>query len=437
MAVGFPEESIPDPVDAACPDGGAGLVPPAWGRMLRVALARAFWLTGRSLFEVRVRGLEHFTNQPATLLVANHTSDFDTILLLPTLYFAHGGRGPIGRCAFAAGEHLFAPEYLATYVLRRLGRLRGWLYGVSLARILWALRAYPIPRARRRKLAVHLRSVRELVGDARLADVLAVPVERLLPRVCPQARIGDVMRWRYQEALDAEHGFSIFKPALARLLRRRQLRFIDACLGRLSAVLEAGDCLFIAPEGELSPDGSLGEFRAGLCRILERVEREVVILPINITYDWMTDGRPAAFLSLGRQIHCPPHCQRHRLKAQLAAAVASLHTVTLGQLVCQALMGCADGWDLRGRNEVRLRKRVRAEAMELAQRGYQVDERLLTPGGFALRWERFLRYAQQRRWLGTPDQARDEPAIDPLPWRYAVNELHSALNWATVRSGRR
>ncbi len=71
---------------------------------MRALLSHAFWLAGRLRFEVRPAGFEHFGNEPATLVVSNHKSDFDVVLLAPLLHRAGERAGPVDRLAFVAAE---------------------------------------------------------------------------------------------------------------------------------------------------------------------------------------------------------------------------------------------------------------------------------------------------------------------------------------------
>jgi len=68
---------------------GTGIVtaphPPWWGRMIRKFLVFTFPIAEHILFEPTVTGLSNFTNSKGTLVVANHKTDFDIIILGPTL----------------------------------------------------------------------------------------------------------------------------------------------------------------------------------------------------------------------------------------------------------------------------------------------------------------------------------------------------------------
>lgn len=412
--------------------------PPWWGRVLRRVLAQAFWLVGRTLFDVRVRGVERFGNRPATIVVCNHKTDFDVVLLAPTLYRASHGKGPIARLAFVAAERMFQPGYFSTYLVRRPRPLSRLLYGVNLSAVLQALHVYPIPKAHRRKLRAHLLEVLECAGDVPLGAITRRPPEELIPGVSGEARIRAVLRWRHHEALDAEHDFSIFTPMWGKALRERHLDHILRCLVRFAAILDEGDPVFFAPEGDLSVDGGFGEIKAGLVRLIRMAEREVTLLPVNFTYDFMTTGRPTAFLSIGEELDDVKSRPREQVEADVERAITGLGVVTLSQLASRAVrQRIARGEHAVDEDE--WRGEVRREAERLAAHGFSVDGRLLQDDErFGARWRRFIGYGLRKGLLERRDvellpraQAVAGPPGVPQapssPWTYGENELNTIL----------
>lgn len=394
--------------------------PPWWGKVLRRVLALSFWLVGRTAFQVRVRGLEHFTNEPSTLIVANHKSDFDLLLLVPALYRTYRGQGPIGRLAFVAAERMFQPSYFSTYLLPRPRWLSRLLYPVNLSAALQALHAYPIAHARRRKLGAHLRALRALLGNATLESLFAQAPQNFLPGVSQGAWIGDALRWRHAHALDVEYDFSIFKPELEKTLRQYHLEGIFNDLSRFAALLDRGDPLFLAPEGNLSQDGSLGQLKAALPRLVEMTHAPLKVLPVNFTYDTMTTGRATAFVSIGPQWDDVQSWSKAQLKTQVRRQIQSLGTITLPQLVACCWSERAEGGSIALHD---FKACIARKAMQLHQEGFWVDEQLLHPRAFERRWRRFLCYAQRK---GLFKLRAGELTHEPVaPWEYCQNEFQS------------
>lgn len=151
---------------------------------------------------------------PGTLIVANHKTDFDIVLLGPTIFWSNRGRGPGGRVAFVAAERMFLPGYVSDYILHGPRWLERLVYPANLSAVLQGIRAYPIGYLRSRKLKAHLRAVLETVGDIPVQDALARPVEEVIPGAPPHAPISRVLRYRYHAALDQEWGFSVLAPEI-------------------------------------------------------------------------------------------------------------------------------------------------------------------------------------------------------------------------------
>ncbi len=410
--------------------------PPVWGQALRSLMPRAFRWVGHTALDVRIRGVEHFSNRPATLIVVNHKSNFDIVLLVPTLYLPWRGQGPMGRCAFVAGEHLFLPGYISEDLLAAPEPLRRLLYPVSVGPVLHGMGAYPVRQSDERQLVAHLRTIRALAGDVPLDRVFHEPPQAYLPGVPPGARVSDVLRARYHDALRTHYTFAIFQPWLRSELRREHVRAIRTCLDRYASILNAGDALALAPEGTFEREGKFEQIKAGLGRVVDRVAREMTVLPVNITYDSMTSGRTTAFVSVGEELRGVERWPRRLLEARVDRAIRSLNTVNLSQLAARALREQAAS----GATEVEeaaLKERIMKEAKLLAEKGEMaVDPRLLEAQSFERRWKRFLRYASRQRMLDRVPRRRlscnpagftTPPTQPPFLWAYCANELDSAL----------
>ena len=413
--------------------------PPWWGRGLRRTLAVVFAAIGRLGFDLQVRGLEQFSNSPGTLIVCNHKTDFDIILLAPTLYWSHRGRGPIGRLAFVAAERMFQQGYFSNYLLPRPRWLSRLLYPVNLSAALQALRTYPIPHARDRKLGAQLADIMELKGNLTLGEIFRGPPEEILPGAPPGAHITEVLGWSYHQALYQEHDYSIFTPHLERKLRAQHFTRILSCLGRFAAILDEGDAVYLAPEGELEIEGNFEEIKAGLARMVQMSRREMVLLPVNLTYDLMTTGRRRVFLTVGAELRGLQSWSRERLDDQVERAISRLGTVTLGQLASTILQAVASEGE-SSLAEGFFKEQIQREAARLAfKEGYRVDERLLREEAFERCWQRFCAYCRRRKlleWqgerisfaraqvLGTAGADGEEPVS---PWVYSANELATII----------
>ena len=77
------------------------------------------------------------------------------------------------------------------------------------------------------------------------------------------------------------------------------MKQIDQQIGVFANILDKGGVCMVAPEGDLSPDGSFVGVKSGLHRILARTKNTVTIQPVNVTYDFMTMGRIRLYLNVG------------------------------------------------------------------------------------------------------------------------------------------
>ncbi len=403
---------------------------PWWGKAIRFGLAVGFPVAGRILFDLRVNGRENFTGSPGTLIVANHKTDFDIVLLGPVIFWSKRGRGPGGRIAFVAAERMFLPGYLSDYILHGPRWLQRLVYPANLSAVLKAIRAYPIGYLQTRKLKAHLRAVLEAEGDIPIQEALALPVDEVLPGARRDAPISRVLRFRYHKDLDRDWGFSVLAPGIRKKLRARHVAEVVESLARFSSILDAGDPLYLAPEGGLETDGRFEEAKAGLIRII-KTARDPVVLPVNLTYDFMTTGRERVFLTIGEEMRGVKDWPRQRLEREIISRISQLGTITFSQLAAVSLQELAS---LGGAvvHEGEMKQAIVQRAMRLIEAGYRVDGLLSSDEGFERRWQRFISYCGRRnllrlrgRWLLYDKEKLfgDEPATRVSPWMYAANEF--------------
>ena len=405
---------------------------PWWGKLIRFFLTLGFSAAHHILFDLRVSGLSNFTNSPGTLIVANHKTDFDVVILAPTFYWAH--RGPARRIAFVAAERMFLPGYISDYILHRPQWLRRLVYPANLSAVLKAIRAYPIGYLHARKLKAHLRTVLETMGNVPIATVLSRPVEEVIPGADPGVSISRVLRFRYHEALDREWPFSVLAPKIRRKLRVRHMREIVDALARFAAILDAGDPLYIAPEGGLETNGIFDEAKSGLIRIVQTA-RDAIIIPVNITYDFITTGKQRAFMTIGKELHGVKEWSRQRLEHEVIGAVSRLGTITFSQLAAVSLRRLAQNGDLIHTGA--LRQEIMRNALRLVGDGYRVDTVVLMPDEFAKRWRKFIAYCRNKRileligsWILCDQRALANTGEEEhaTALSYAANEFNAIVN---------
>ena len=407
--------------------------PPWWGKLIRYWLALSFPIAGHLLYDLTVVGVENFTNSPGTLIIANHKTDFDIVLLAPVIFWAHRGRGPAGRIAFVAAERMFLPGYLSDYILHRPDWLRRLIYPANLSAVLKAIRAYPIGYLHSRKLKAHLSAVLETAGDIPIGAALAKPVSDVIPGAPPDTPISRIFRWRYHTALDREWEFSVLAPKLRKELRVRHIEEIISSLSRFAAILDEGDTVYLAPEGGLETDGKFNEAKAGLSRLIS-MARDPVVLPVNLTYDFMDVGRQSVFITIGEEMSELKGMPARRIEQEVINTVSRLGTVTFSQLAARGMRRLAESDPLVHAGD--LQQEILREARWLADSDHWVDPTIFDPAAFRRRWEKFVTYCTQRKllqfegsWIIYDRELLFGGHMDGRvsPWEYAVNELDTIL----------
>lgn len=405
--------------------------------VLYLGLAALYYAAPRFLYQIEVEGAQNYRHRPATLIVANHKRDLDSVILPATLFY--NGVRPKRPLWFAGREDMFWRGFLASFEVVPAW-LRRVLYEIDLTAVMRALRVLPVRRFPERTMEEALREIRQVWGDPLVAEVLtAEEAGRWVDRCGPQARVSDLLAWRYWYHWRRPAALRTFAPGVHDHIRALQRQAVDRQIRILAAVLDRGGVLYLAPEGVISPDGRLQAFRSGLRQILQAVRVEVRIVPACIVYDFMAAGPLRVLITVGEEtvVTGSPVEAEHQIRRRLAA----LHTMTTTQVASVVL------WELArsGRTSVDLSEfttQVREVAAEMQASGLRVDASLFSEA--TPRVAGWVRYAAQHRVLRR--QERDlhvDPArlvLLPVthwenPVRYCVNEVWSVRAASDLRAG--
>ena len=368
---------------------------PRWGRLLRYVLYGCFWVLARTVTRLRVKWLDADSEAiSGGILVGHHKSDLDAIIALPSLLWSPRTGKAAARGVVVSAEQVFAPGFLSGYAVREPRWLSFLLYPLCVSRIMKAMGWYPIAQGRERYLLSHLIDVLENEGDLPLIEVFERP-ETYLPGTLPGMRIRDVLGWKYRDPLFTMRDFSIFKPAVMDRLQQRHKQRIASSLSFFADTLNNGGIVFVAPHGPAPFDGRLAPFKSGLRQIFQAAQGEVVLIPLNITYDALNRGRVSAFLAMGPFLRASQDWARDRLEQEVRRAILGATTVTLGHLTSyylrqKALSGECDA------PEKEFQAEMREQAKQMAQSGFLVDDRLLNQRSFNRRWHGYISYAIRR-----------------------------------------
>jgi 1-acyl-sn-glycerol-3-phosphate acyltransferase len=416
-----------------------------------IAAVLRYWM--QASFHIQVRGLEHFSGSPATLVVANHRRDTDGPIIGTTLLGQidqlQAGTPP----CFVAREDLFRGGFLRDYLTAWPAPLRELLAGIDVRPFLDAVNLYPMRRIRERTLGEVLEDTLATFGDLPLDQVLRQTWEARFRGISAESAgrlmISDVLGRRYRPLLRQPYGlmkltrerFQGLRPYEERTIRSQLLRFVE--------LLEHGAMVQLEPEGTISLDGSLGRLRGGLHILLNQARTPVRVLPVGIAYDFMTSGRQWVFVQFGREL---PHLQglsRRETTARVTQAMLACSTLTASLLASRWLLEVRSGGG-GCITAAQLDEQVRAEAERLSLRGAHVDPRLLESRQRTQRLAQYLEYCRRSATLlpcgrgrylvrgdgEPPSQCRRHPVRWKHPdgaLRYVHNELLSLTTlWPEV-----
>ncbi|MDA8094724.1 MAG: hypothetical protein M0T84_12655 [Betaproteobacteria bacterium] len=427
----------PAPAEAPFSRPGEDIEPPPGGRFVpsdgfRRGARRTFALFAdlvlRLRYDIRVSGREHYAEGVPTLLVANHRSDADGPIVAAVMLRRQGVacRGDVPF--FVAREDLFARGFLAQYVPAAPAFLRPVLGRLCLAPFLELMRVRPMRRVAERTLGEVLAQVREIAGDVPLAEILKASqlarYERLAAPNPVPATVGEALAQRYRALNQERLGLLKLRREMFQRLARSDREVIARQVGAFVALLEAGKTVFLAPEGVLSPHGCPMRSKAGLHLLLTRARVDVHLVPVGLTYDFMTTGRPAVFVRFGRELSSLEGCGVEALDERVHRAIAAQYTATATQIASVWLRARLHAGENRLEPSA-LRDGVMQAALDLACAGLPVDGRLLDPRAAHARIAECLGYCRR---VGLLDSREGRLRFARWPAQTACAALDHACN---------
>lgn len=419
-----------------------------WQRRVANTLAVTFDIGVRRLYPVEVRGLEHFSGAPSTLVVSNHRRDSDGPIIASVLLQRQGLRMRGVLPAFVAREDMFRRGFLCEYLEGWPAPFRMALSALNLSSFLSFMGAFPMRRVPERSLREVLEEVLHLAGNLPLDNVLKPAwverFERLSTGGHHPLHVKDVLTWRYHELLSCQHGLSKLQRSLFRELLPYERSIIESQLQYFTRLLEQGDTLVLEPEGVVSVDGRFARLRGALHALLNRPQAGLRVLPLGITYDSMTRGRERIFVNIGPEICDLQGLSRKATDERIAAAIRSQLTVTCSQLASQFLFEAGKGGEMLV-SESELDDYVHQQADRYAGEGCHVDPRLLASARRKRRLEGYiasclkngiLRPYGDGRYCIVRASDREETHVSPPDsiLRYMNNELSASALSTVPRS---
>ncbi|HLI09323.1 MAG TPA: hypothetical protein VKV40_22365 [Ktedonobacteraceae bacterium] len=394
--------------------------------LIRTVIVALFSFFSKRFFDIEVSGLENDPETIHTYLAISHKRDLDSIVSIPPLFFHRGRRALAGEIQFALRADAFERGYLAR-LLPRPRWLSHLLYPISLGPFLHWVGAHPIEQLTQRAGTEWVRHLLQVEGDVRASEAFTPAFVRELAssaRVSYQQLAGQhlsrLLTWRYFHALLPFQTLDILLEPVRRRMERYLALRIKQEISDLGVVLWNGNSLFTAPEGQLSPTGTLSPINSGLHRLLRLGPPDLTILPIYIMYDFMTTQRPAIFIDVAPPIPHAPSLSNHELDAQLQATWRGNAHFTCTQLGSGFLVAAN-----RTRSTFTLDDAVNTiseQAARLVEAGRKVDERLLQPQQARERVQAFLRYAERLGLIQSADSLTWKPTAGDMVMKVRVGE---------------
>jgi hypothetical protein len=413
----------------------------------RQIIVGAFWIASRLSFTIEIHGLAYDTKVPRTYIALLHKRDLDPIITIPIVLSHRGWRAMAGDVHFALRSDAFSPGYLAHLVQRPRWFAR-LLHPISLRSVLPWLGANPVEHLHIRPIEEWIRELLSTEGDMRAGNALSSTVIQELATTTGQSAqhiedfpISRLLSWRYEPIIQRAYGPEVFIGQIRRRAEQRLLKMAKQHLADLSTWLESGGSIYGAPEGRLSPDGTLGPITASLHRVLHAGPSDTRVVPMSIIYDFMTVRRLHIFVDFAPAIEHAPTLPTGDLDAQLRTAWLRSARFTCTQLGSSFLMQRSHSGALAFTVDD-LARELERQATDLAAAGRHVDARLLRSRDACKVAEGFLAYAlrrglirrvDDRKWISIAHEERievwaGEVGYDRMPLTYAMNELQEMLS---------
>jgi 1-acyl-sn-glycerol-3-phosphate acyltransferase len=357
-------------------------------RALAKAAASALGSAVRYGVHLKVHGRENVPRADPVLVVANHRRDSDGPILGYVL-----GRGKWENLPFfVAREDLFRRGFLRDYG-ERPTLVRELLGPINVGSVVWAAGARPMRRIPERSVGEVLVDVSEQLGDRPLDAVLRRSlVQRFVE--CSRSNkipsVRQVLAVRYRTLLRERRGlYKLTLPCL-RKLKAHHRTIIRHQLQQLTELLDRGVMLVLTPEGTVSASGECGRPRGALHALINGPQRAPAVLPVGITYDFMTSGRNTVFVNIGQPRRDLRGLSRAQTDQEVVEAICSKSTVTASQLISKLIfLRRLTGQPLSESTAVEF---IASEAKRCAGHGMCVDPRLLDEVGMRRRVGECLRY---------------------------------------------
>ena len=212
----------------------------------------------------------------AILVIANHQHDLDGMIIPPLLTSMR----PYRHAAFCvASKRLFEPGFLA---FRGPKWMRPLLYRVNLAHLFRSVGILPMEnQPLKRPISSYSHEIYEHYGNLLLSEVFQ-PELMMSIQARPEERLKDLWGIHLSVASRQEVTMQTLLPNYKQFIKKNERTKIEEELQCAKFTLQAGEMLFLTPEGKYTQHGKLIQMKQALKELLPFAERIIVS---TITYD--------------------------------------------------------------------------------------------------------------------------------------------------------
>jgi 1-acyl-sn-glycerol-3-phosphate acyltransferase len=409
-------------------------------------LAITFYVLFYILYDIRVEGITNFTASGATLITINHKRDLDVPIMSSTLHVRKTLFSNKRRMHFIAREDILQSGFLTAH-FPIFGFAGPVIHRINLKPIMIILQAHPISHLIRQRIGplireLQLRSptvfIEEVFTRKGLSTIKTLLDDQHTDNI-EHTTVNDFLGYKFRRLHQQTIDIKSFKTEYARSLRERTLKKVREQIHEIVRILDDGNICMLAPEGQISTDGRFWPVKSGLFRLVSMTTGNVKILPVNTTYDFMTDGRRSIYVSIGNELADIKALKKIELEELVQERIVTLGIVTISQLGSEFLLNMLDNNDASF-DEQECVETISRRVEEIKLLNVNLDKRLHSLDTMKKRIRGFLRYCVNKGILEKESDGRfvinirqtnslTSGNFNEYPVQHSDNELKSLLEF--------
>jgi 1-acyl-sn-glycerol-3-phosphate acyltransferase len=409
-------------------------------------LAITFYVLFYTLYDIRVEGITNFTASGATLITINHKRDLDVPIMSSTLHVRKTLFSNKRRMHFIAREDILQSGFLTAH-FPIFGFAGPVIHRINLKPIMIILQAHPISHLIRQRIGplireLQLRSptvfIEEVFTRKGLSTIKTLLDDQHTDNI-EHTTVNDFLGYKFRRLHQQTIDIKSFKTEYARSLRERTLKKVREQIHEIVRILDDGNICMLAPEGQISTDGRFWPVKSGLFRLVSMTTGNVKILPVNTTYDFMTDGRRSIYVSIGNELADIKALKKIELEELVQERIVTLGIVTISQLGSEFLLNMLDNNDASF-DEQECVETISRRVEEIKLLNVNLDKRLHSLDTMKKRIRGFLRYCVNKGILEKESDGRfvinirqtnslTSGNFNEYPVQHSDNELKSLLEF--------